>query len=171
MMMMATKARTAANTATWENSAATGRQTKLHSQSLLTRSRTHKLSCASNINISALNLVFFASDHRVCFLSHPSVKSVFSIYHPLFVAVILCGDVTPTAGHQLDIPPVHQSRLVAGLAAQRHLLGLVEGHLAAHLAGFTSLAEGDVAPDAQHLGLGDERLPHRCGVAAPGRSR
>lgn len=75
--------------------------------------------------------------------------------------------VTPTVGHQFDVPSVEDSCLVAGLAAHCDLLGLVEGHLAPHLAGFTSLAVADIAPDAQHLWLWYQRLPHGCLVATP----
>lgn len=75
--------------------------------------------------------------------------------------------VTPTAGHQFDVSPVDESCLVAGLTANCDLLGLVEGHLAPHPAGFTGLTEADVGLDAQHLWLRYERLPHRRHVAAP----
>lgn len=75
--------------------------------------------------------------------------------------------MTPTAGHQFDVSSVDESCLVAGLTAHGDLLGLVEGHLAPHLAGFASLAVGDIGPDAQHLQLWYQRLPQRCLVATP----
>lgn len=75
--------------------------------------------------------------------------------------------MTPTAGHQFDVSPVDESCLVACLTANCDLLGLVEGHLAPHLAGFPSLTEAHVGFDAQHLWLWYQRLPHRCLVVAP----
>lgn len=75
--------------------------------------------------------------------------------------------MTPTAGHQFDVPSVHESYLVVGLAAHCDLLRLVEGHLAPHLAGFTSLAVGDVGQDAQHPGLRYQWMPNCCLVAEP----
>lgn len=75
--------------------------------------------------------------------------------------------MTPTAGHQFDISSVHESCLVAGLTANCDLLGLVEDHLAPHLADFPSLSVADVGLDAQHLWLWYQRLPHRCVVATP----
>lgn len=75
--------------------------------------------------------------------------------------------MTPTAGHQFDVPPVHESHLVAGLAANGDVLRLVEGHLALHPAGLACGADADVGLDAQHLWLRDQRLPHGRLVAAP----
>lgn len=76
-------------------------------------------------------------------------------------------NVTPTAGYQFDVSSVNESFLIAGLTANCDLLGLVEGHLAPHLAGFTSLTEADVGPDAQHLWFWYQRLPDCCLIAAP----
>lgn len=75
--------------------------------------------------------------------------------------------MTPTAGHQFDVSSVDESCLVAGFTANGDLLGLVEGHLAPHLRGFTSLTEADIGPDAQQLWLWCQRLPHRCLVVTP----
>lgn len=75
--------------------------------------------------------------------------------------------MTPTAGHQFDVSSVKESCLVGGLTAHRDVLELVEGHLAPHLAGFTSLAVAGVGLDAQHLWLRCQQLPHRCLVATP----
>ncbi len=77
----------------------------------------------------------------------------------------------PTAGHQFDVSSVYESRSVAGLTANSDLLGLVEGHLAAHPAGFASLTEADVGLDAQYLWLWCKRLPQSCLVAAPAAGR
>ena len=76
-------------------------------------------------------------------------------------------NVTLTAWYQFDVSSVDESFLIAGLTANCDLLGLVEGHLAAHLAGFTSLTEADVGPDAQHLWFWYQRLPDCCLIAAP----
>ena len=75
--------------------------------------------------------------------------------------------MTPTVGHQFDVSSVEESGPVAGLAAHRHLLGLVEGHLAPHLVCFTSVAVAHVGPDAHHLRLCYQRLPHLRLVATP----
>lgn len=81
--------------------------------------------------------------------------------------LIVVAVMTPTAGHQFDVPPVHESHLVAGLAANGDVLRFVEGHLALHPAGLACGADADVGLDAQHLWLRDQRLPHSCLVAAP----
>lgn len=78
---------------------------------------------------------------------------------------------TPTAGHQFDVSSVDESCLVAGLTANCDLPGLVEGHLALHLAYFTSLTVADVGLDAQHLRFWYQRLPQSCLVAAPAAGR
>lgn len=75
--------------------------------------------------------------------------------------------VTPTAGHQFDVPRVRGSHFVVGLAANGDVLRLVEGHLALHPAGLACGADADVGLDAQHLWLRDQRLPHVRLVAAP----
>lgn len=75
--------------------------------------------------------------------------------------------MTRTAGHQFDVSSVEESCLVAGLTAHCDLLGFVEGHLAQHLADFTSLSVADIVADTQHLWLWYQRLPRRCLVATP----
>lgn len=64
--------------------------------------------------------------------------------------------MTPTVGHQLNVPPVHMSCLVGGLAANRDLLGFVKGHLAADLTGFPCVVVADVGLDGQLVRLWDE---------------
>lgn len=75
--------------------------------------------------------------------------------------------MTPTAGHQFDVPPVRESHLVVGLAANGDMLRLVEGHLALHPAGLTCGADANIGLDAQHLRLRDQGLPLVRLVAAP----
>lgn len=72
---------------------------------------------------------------------------------------------TPTAGHQFDVPPVDESLLVAGLAADGDVLRFEEGDLAAYLLGSTRL--GHVGLDAQQLWICCQRLPQGRLVAAP----
>lgn len=72
---------------------------------------------------------------------------------------------TPTAGHQLDVPPVAESILVAGLAADSGVLRFEEGHLAPDLLGCACL--GDVGVDAQQLWICCQQLPQVRAVAAP----
>lgn len=72
---------------------------------------------------------------------------------------------TPTAGHQLDVPPVDESILVAGLTADSDVLRFEEGHLAPYLVGSTRL--GHVGLDAQQLWICCQQLPQGRLVAAP----
>lgn len=118
MMMMATRARTAANTATWENRAVTSKKQK--------------------------------SDHK------KQKRGLTSG----FVA-------TPTAGHQLDVPPLAVAVWVERLAAHCDVLRLVEGHLAPHLAGLTRGTDANVGLDAQQVRFGFQQLPRVRLVAAP----
>lgn len=75
--------------------------------------------------------------------------------------------MTPTTGHQFDVPPVNVAHLVAGLAANCDPLRLVESHLAPHLAGFTRRAVAHILPNVQNLRLRYQRLPHLRLVAGP----
>lgn len=59
--------------------------------------------------------------------------------------------MTPTAGHQFDIPCVPESISVEGLAADGDVLGLVEGHLAPHRAGLAHRADTNIGLDTQHV--------------------
>ena len=73
---------------------------------------------------------------------------------------------TPTVGDQFDVSP-SDPPLVAGLAAQGPLLGLVEGDLAAHLAHLTALVEGGVGLNAQCVWVRQQGLPGGGPVTAP----
>lgn len=73
--------------------------------------------------------------------------------------------LTPTAGHQFDVPPVNESILVGSLTADSDVLRFKEGHLAPDLVGPTPL--GDVGVDAQQLRISFQRLPQGRLVAAP----
>lgn len=75
--------------------------------------------------------------------------------------------MTPTAGHQFDVPPVRGSVSAAGLAADCDVLRLVEGHLTPHLAGLARGAEADVGLDVQRVRLRLQQLPQVRLVAAP----
>lgn len=83
------------------------------------------------------------------------------------IELIVDTVMTPTAGHQFYVPPVHGSHLVVGLAANGDMLRLVEGHLALHPAGLACGADADVGLDTQHLWLRDQMLPRGRLVAAP----
>lgn len=75
--------------------------------------------------------------------------------------------MTPTAGHQFDVPPVPDSISVEGLAADGDVLRLVEGHLTPHCAGLARGADANVVLDAQHVRLRLQQLPQVRLVAAP----
>lgn len=75
--------------------------------------------------------------------------------------------MTPTAGHQFDVPPVPDSIWVEGLAADGDVLRLVEGHLTPHRAGLARGADANVVLDAQHVRLRLQQLPQVRLVAAP----
>lgn len=79
--------------------------------------------------------------------------------------------MTPTAGHQFDLPPVPDSVRVEGLAADGDVLRLVEGHLAPHRAGLARGDDANVGLDAQHIRLGLQQLPQVRLVAAPCRDQ
>lgn len=75
--------------------------------------------------------------------------------------------VTPTAGYQFDVSSVDEPPLVAGLTANRDLLGFVEDHLAPHLTSFTGLIVARIGLKAQLFGLWHQWFPHRRLVATP----
>lgn len=75
--------------------------------------------------------------------------------------------MTPTAGHQFDVPPLAAAVWVERLAAHCDVLRLVEGHLAPHLAGLALGTDADVGLDAQHVRFRFQQLPHVRLVATP----
>lgn len=75
--------------------------------------------------------------------------------------------MTPTAGHQFDISPVHESLSVAGLTANCDMLRLVKGQPTPHLADFACVTVTYVVVDAEHLWLRCQLLPYGALVATP----